>query len=143
MLVKPLRFAMVFFGTGLVLMLVSWALARVVGAGVPFGAIAILPPICAALVEGTQYGRATGQVMPSGPAWRDAAILTVLVAAMNAVLLLPLLNFEALRSGEVQLPWATLAMFGLGFLAVVFLVIRLFLFFGSRNAVLAGQRPDR
>ena len=126
------------------ILVVSWAamlaagilLGRYAGVSLPAGAVAILPPMIAAMVAGRRIGGETG-IVPEGPAaWRFAGFGALIYLALQV--LLAAMTYAALLRAGGGPPAAGLA-FLLAMLCVVtaiaVLVNRLFLSVGARSVV--------
>ncbi|MCO6384977.1 ABZJ_00895 family protein [Oceanicola sp. 502str15] len=122
MRINLLRYAGVYIAAAVALAALLWALEAFLGVSAPSGLSTALPPMLAALIEGQAYARTTRAPLPGGEAWAGALRMTLVVAAINAVVLLGvLLVMPELR--EPQL---------LGIVAVVFVVLLGVVFLANR-----------
>ncbi|SFJ60313.1 ABZJ_00895 family protein [Jannaschia pohangensis] len=121
------------------LMVVGVLLSRFAGISLPGGAVAILPPIAAAMVTGQAWARQTGALPPNGPAWKLACVGALLYFMMQIVVAGGAFASLSRVTEGVVTPDRLFITFGL--LAVLCVVSagvgRLFLTFGAKSALKA------
>ncbi|QDC11073.1 hypothetical protein FHY55_18350 [Oceanicola sp. D3] len=113
MRVNLMRYAGVYIAAAVGLAVLIWIADAAFGLRLPTGLSTALPPMLAALLEGQAFARAYRELAPNGEAWSIALRMTLVVAVINAVILLGMLLFTP----QLADPEA------FGIIAVVFVVL--------------------
>lgn len=113
----------------------GWALLRFAGFAVPGGAVAIVPPMVAALHVGQTWGRERGEMPDNRTAWRWALVASLVFLALQLLLLPLVLTTVAVSPGILKL--MALLIGGTTIMSV--LVHRFFLTIGAKGTI-AGPR---
>ncbi|UWQ16170.1 ABZJ_00895 family protein [Jannaschia sp. M317] len=106
--------------------------ARLTGILLPGGAVAILPPMIAALHVGQVWGKERGAVPESAVAWRWAAVAGLVFLAVQLLLMPVMLAGAGAITGQMM---GLIAGLVAGTTIMAVLVHRLFLVMGAKGAV--------
>ncbi|WP_371154201.1 ABZJ_00895 family protein [Jannaschia sp. 2305UL9-9] len=113
----------------------GWGLLRFAGIAIPGGAVAIVPPMVAALHVGQTWGRERGEIPDNRTAWRWSLIAGLVFLALQLVTLPLVLATLTLSPDVIQL--FVILIGGTTIMSV--LVHRFFLTIGAKGAI-AGPR---
>ena len=131
------RYTLVLVGTHIALTALGMIVVQVFAVAIPSGAIAIIPPMIAALAAGQGWGRAIGAVPDSAAAWRFAVFGGLIALALQ----LAIAMFALVALSGFQLDTGAMLTL-MAIMAVVFvisvLVNRFFVTMGAKACAAEG-----
>lgn len=140
--VKPLRFALVYLGTIIGLMALSYVLEVLIQFSLPSGVSTVLPAIIGGMSEGTRIAKATGQPYDGKAAWAGARKLTLVMLAINALLIPVVFFIPQADEAFAVIGWPVLLAVFAVLLFLSFLMVRLGIRLGSRTQMNQMTRDE-
>ncbi len=138
-LVNLKRYTLVYVGTILGLVVLSFVLSLLAGISLPAGLSTILPAMAGAMIEGQK--RATAGLAPfeKSEAWAAARSLTKVVILVNALIMVLAMIVPSVRAVFYSVPVMAALVF-LVLIGITFLTNRFFLTYGFKNQKIALDR---
>ncbi|THH35053.1 hypothetical protein E4Z66_14570 [Aliishimia ponticola] len=132
MQISYLRYAGIYVLTVIGLAALAWAMATFLGFDFPAGAGSVIPTMIAALAEGQNQARATGKAPERRALWGAAFSATLIVAAINGVFMVVLMQMPSMAELFRAVPANFLVMLGVFVLIVTLLTNWWFLGVGAK-----------
>lgn len=138
-LVNLKRYTLVYVGTILGLVVLSFVLSLLAGISLPAGLSTILPAMAGAMNEGQKRATAGRPPYEKAQAWAAARSLTKVVILVNALIMVLAMIVPSVRAVFYSVPVMAALVF-LVLIGITFLTNRFFLTYGFKNQKIALDR---
>lgn len=138
-LVNLKRYTLVYVGTILGLVVLSFVLSLLAGISLPAGLSTILPAMAGAMNEGQKRATTGRPPFEKSEAWAAARSLTKVVILVNALIMVLAMIVPSVRAVFYSVPVMAALVF-LVLIGITFLTNRFFLTYGFKNQKIALDR---